>query len=406
LVVPALVVFLLALPVFYRLISGLDPTSTISDHAAHLRYTLALAKDGEAPPHPFFHYTVYLLSFGDRLNIQHLQRVAAVVLALALAFRAYLTAMLLAVDKSVTLPQIVGICLTLALVMPLPNWWSSPTKIAPLESAFFQLDMPSPVWWDLPSVRWGQISPNIWHNPTGIFAMPFCLLVFLAGLAALERPSLATMAFAGAAMVLSLLAKPNYVLAFGPCFTIAAVVIWNRAVDAGRLSVGAVVGQGLLALGPASLVLLRQFQTTFGEHPADVAGVRVAALAAWSVLMPPKYIPFAIVLSIAFPLTVAAFYWRSVFRDRCLALAWAVFAVAVVQFLLLAETGKRAEHGNFGWGAVLANQVLFVACCAFLLRQPTSNSRNVSFIVLGLHMLSGGFCLARCLFVPSMANAF
>jgi hypothetical protein len=406
LVVPAVAVFVLALPVFSRLISGADPTSTISDHSAHLNYTRKLIRNGEAPPHPLFHYMVALLALNDRDSLAHLQYVAAFVLALALAVRAYLTAMLLSAEKTATLRQVVGLCLALALVMPLPNWWSSPPKIAPLESAFFQLDMPAPIWWDLPSVRWGQLSPNIWHNPTGIFAMPFCLLVFLAGLAALERPSLTTMALAGAAMVLSLLAKPNYVLAFGPCFAIAAFAVWNRAIDAGRLSFGAVLGQALLALGPATLVLVRQFQSTFGEHPGEIAGVRIAALAGWSVLMKPQYIPYAILLSIAFPLTVAILYWRDVFRDRTTALAWAVFAVSVVQFLLLAETGKRAEHGNFGWGAVLANQVLFVACCDFLLRQPPSNSRNVAFIVFGFHLLSGCICLARCLFVPSMANAF
>ena len=406
LLVPAVVVFVLAVPVFFRLVNGTDPTSILSDHPAHLGYTQNLIRGGGAPPHPLFHYTVALLSFYDAGSLERLQNVAVFVLALALGVRAYLTAMLLTVAKNVTALKIVGLCVALALVMPLPNWWISPVKIDPRASAFFQLDMPASIWWELPSVRWGQTSPNIWHNPTGIFALPFCLLVVLAGLAALERPNAANMALVGGAMVLSLLAKPNYVLAFAPCFGLAAARAWFRGIRSGTLSLAAASGQALAAFGPAAVVLILQYRSAFGDSRSDDAGVTIAPLAAWGWLLAPKYIPFAILLSIAFPLTVTFLYWHEVIRDRCLVLAWAVFAVALGQFVLLAETGKRGEFGNFGWGAVLANQVLFVACCAFLLRQPASNSRNAAFIIFLFHLLSGCVCLARCLFVPSMASAF
>jgi hypothetical protein len=113
-----------------------------------------------------------------------------------------------------------------------------------------------------------------------------------------------------------------------------------------------------------------------------------------------------VLLGVVFPLVVTAFYPRQAVRDPGVALAWAVVAVAVAQYALLSETGGRAFHGNFGWGVVLADQVLFVACCGLVLRQPVGVLRDLAFLVLGLHAASGGLCLVRCLWSPDQASTF
>jgi hypothetical protein len=404
LLIPALLLFLLSQPLFARLVSAPDPGVPLSDHLYHVGLAAQLARENIAPRHPLFHYCVILLSFGDNPKVMF--GIASIVLALALAARAYLTAVLFTQGNTPSLVAICGLCLVLALVMPLPNWWVNPLSLVPRESAIFRTDMPSPGWWQLPSVYWGQVSPNVWHNPTGIMAMPFCLLLFLGGYRALETLRPAMLVAAGGVMVLTTLAKPIYVLAFAPCFGIAALAGYVRSLRAGQLTIRDVI-QGLAAaFGPVAVVLLIQYRRTFGEGRLEEIRVVFAPLAAWSQLTPVQYIPFAILLGIVFPLAVATLYRREVFRDGKLMLAWAVFAVAIAQYALLAETGPRAEHNHFGWGAILADQVLFVTCCDFLLRQPASNSRHAAFVVLGLHVLSGIIYLARCLFVPSLANVF
>jgi hypothetical protein len=413
---PALVVFFASLPVFSRLVGAADVKSPYSDHKAHLLLALRLAAGGadstrgpvrelkagqNLPPHPLFHLCLFALSAGN--NPEAFAGIAAVLLALAIAGRAYLTALRFTSDNAVSPLVAIGLCILLALATPLPNWWWTPRKLLLWTADRYLAEMPAFLW-DFPCLYLGQVSPNVWHNPTGIFAMPFALLVFVVGLHALETQRTGPMVALGAALVLSLLAKPNYVLAFAPCFAAAAGVGYFRAVRSGRLRLRDVLLQLLAAAGPPLAVLLYQFRSQYGTADAGQGRVIWSPFLAWSVFS--RNIPVSLLLSIAFPLTSTLLYARSAVRNPAVLLAWAAFAVAVAQYALLAESGDRVSHGNFGWGPVLANQVLFVACCDFLLRQPASGLRRIAFLVLGAHAACGSITLIRCLLIPSLANVF
>lgn len=378
LVLPALVVFLLALPVFARLCGAPDPAAADTDHPRHVTAALAIPSGGEIPPHPLFHFCLLVLSFGN--NPAAAPGMAAVLLALALGARAYLSALWLTSRGAPGLREVTLTCLALALVMPLPPWWK------------------------FPSVYLGQVSPNVWHNPTTVVAMPFALGLSLLGLRALEDPRLSVMGGVGGLMVLSILAKPNFVLAFAPCFALAALVALARAARGGRLSVFGALVRVAVAFGPPAGVLGYQFVTAFGGDSTAASRVAFEPFTAWALHSPN--IPASILLGVAFPVVVAALFPRQAVRDPGVLLAWAVLAVAVAQFALVAETGERSPYGNFGWGPVLASHVLFVACCALVLRQPDGTLRDIALLVLGLHVASGCVCLARCLWSPELASTF
>jgi hypothetical protein len=407
LVLPALIVFLVALPIFNRLIGGSSDKSDMVDFHAHIRIATGLRQGGEAPAYPLFHYSLALLASDNTYLTPG--RMAALLLALALAWRAYLSASLLTARNSLSLLTIIGSCLTLAVAMPLPNWWAAPMQIITEQSRDaigMQMlkQVPVPELWMVPMTYWGSVSPNVWHNPTVIFAMPFALLVFVVGVRALEKPSLAILSWLSASMVISLFAKPNYVLAFAPCFGVALLIRLRQEVMASRQTLASAMLQILAAALPPFLVLAWQFQSAYAGDMEERAGVIFAPLRAWRELTP--YVSASLLLSTLFPVSVLVIYRRAALRDIELALAWAVLAVAVAMFALLAETGRRATHGNFGWGANLANHILFVATCAFLFRQPRSISRAISFGILGLHVTSGLICLVRCLAIPSLASIF
>jgi hypothetical protein len=194
------------------------------------------------------------------------------------------------------------------------------------------------------------------------------------------------------------LAKPNYLLAFLPCFGPA---LWFRLVQqarAGGANLGAVLAGSLLAFGPIVAVLAAQFGSTYARASESDSGIVVLPLKVWSQYSPN--IPASILLGIAFPLTVSACYPRAVLRDRGVLLAWAVLGVAVLQFALLAESGPRLFVGNFGWGAHAADSVLFLACCGLLLRQRRDPRYWVSASVFALHVGAGVFYLGRFLSDP------
>ncbi len=373
---PGLVVFLLSLPVFARL-CGCDPHTPYTDYPGHFNFALRIGNGGEKLPHALFHYCLLALMGGP--NGFPVAKTAAVLLALMWGARAILTAFLLRGNATVSQMSLIVLSLALGVVMTLPNWWK------------------------FPSIYLGQLSPNVWHNPTTLFTIPLILLVFILGNRALESPSLLRVLLVGVAIALSILAKPNYAIAYMPCLALGLFIMFCTR-HYTSMNWSGLLLRLVLALAPGVLVLGGQFVSTFGKDTAEKSSVVFNPFTVWSLYSP--HILASILLSIAFPLFTAACYYRSVLKDRALVIAWATFTVATLQFALLAEKGPRFDHANFAWGGILANHVLFVACAAFLLRQPIGVKRHLAFGVLALHVATGLFCLARCVAHPDFAVRF
>jgi hypothetical protein len=378
--VPALIVFALSLPVCARLVFvDHGPSDETTDHKLHIGLALDILRNGTVPPHPLFHALLLALIGGD--NEAAAPGMTAVILAAALGVLAYLTAGTLALSRSLSWAMLTFLCLCLTVAMPLPNWW------------------------DWPNVCRGQVAANAWYNPTGIFAMPFALGLFLIGMRVLDGNGSGPYAATAVVMLLSLLAKPNYVLAFVPCFAVMLATILFRAVRDGRLSAGAAFWKGSLVFAPSSALLGWQYVTLYGG--ADPAGGRLlyVPLEVWKHFTKDHVAP-AIYLGIAFPAAVTLLYPLQANGDRGLALAWSVTAIGIIQFALFAESGNRIAHANLSWGMMLAAHVLFVVCCAFLLRQKGLVRKCLAFAVFGLHVASGSMCLFRSLLEPWNAIKF
>jgi hypothetical protein len=408
-VVAALAVFFFLVPVFSQLIGELyngnpdEAYSPHTDHNYHIDIAFNLAHKHIVPPRPFFHVAVVALSAGGKAIL--MPGTTVLVLALAGGARGYLVGLLLARRSRVSVFLTVLFALALVIVMPLPAWWNYVRDLYPKEFGHFHDHMPD--WlWNLPSVYPGQVTPNLWHSPTALFAMPFALLVFLAGLAVLERPGYKTVALLSVAMALSVLAKPNFVLAFAPCFGPVLLALMVREVRAGRLESG---NAALLVAGafvPVVLLFLQQFAAITNEMGAP-SKVLFDPLTIWK--KQSSNIPASVVLGIVFPLVATVLYWREVFRDPAVPLAWAMLVVTTIEYALIREDSPvagREWHGVFGFGMFPADQILFVVTCAFLLRQPASWRRGASFVAFGMHVLCGVLCLVRGLYVPQLAGLF
>jgi hypothetical protein len=134
-----------------------------------------------------------------------------------------------------------------------------------------------------------------------------------------------------------------------------------------------------LALGPPVLVLAAQYAWF-----ARDAGVVFAPLVVWRMFAQDRIL-LTVVLGIAFPLMVLVCYPRKVTADRSIMLAWVTLAIAIGTFACFSEAGARQTHGNFGWGLVYADHVLFVTSTTILLRQPIGFRRILCLVLFGLH---------------------
>jgi hypothetical protein len=350
---PAVMVFLLAMPLFNRLIET-------GDHDPHIRMALRIAEGRSVPPHPLFHGLLLVLV--GLHGTAAAPGAAALLLALAVGGRTWLTAKALEPEASPT--TVTALSLLLGLAMPLPNWWGASLAI-------------------------GQPSASVWHSPTFLLAAPLSLWLFLEGVRLLDELTTRQAAVVGVAMALSLLAKPNYVLAFAPCFGPAVLIAIGRAWRQGGTRILPAIGIPLVAFGPALVVMGWQALWLRGTHPVFLG----YNFAAWHLHSPN--IPASILLGVAFPLTVAACYFHRANADRTLTLAWTTLGLAVATFAMMMESG--AGDANWGWGKHLATAVLFVVSTTFLLRQPIDWRRWVCLAVLVAHATSGAIYLSNCL---------
>jgi hypothetical protein len=328
-------------------------------------------------PHPLFHQAVALpLAFSPGHSWDALRRSAAVVLALAVALR--------------------GLVTFRQLCPPVPPQEAAATTLA------LALAMALPKWWDFPSVYLGQVNPNVWHNPTAVFASPLALLTFLAAARYREAPAPGRALSVGAWSALCAVAKPNYLLAFLPCFGPVLLALLYRAVRRGSLSAAKAVWHLLAALGPPAVTLAWQYWVAFGREGR--AGITFDPLGVWSQFTP--FIATSALAGLAFPCVVVAFFGRHALADWRLLFAWAVLAVAIAQYALLAETGPRATDGNFYWAVVPATYVLFLESSRLTTVQPTGFRRRAAFLALALHAASGATHLVRSVAHPVHAVNF
>jgi hypothetical protein len=350
--VPALAVFAAVFPVLAGRIRSYD-------YFEHTVIAVKMIRGEGAPPHPFFHFVLLALIGGD--NTVAAPGVMATILAVALATRTWLTCGMSGYQRA-GIAWLTVLCLALTFAMPLPNWWGS-------------------------DIYRGQPSPNVWHNPTGIFALPFALALFLSGMKLVELPTLRQSAFTSGLMVLSLLAKPNYVLAFGPVLGIVLLSTFLRLRRDGTIATVTALSILVLTFIPSLAILVIQHFTLTQDHRIIYSPLEVWTMDRFS--KSKSNIPWAILLGTAFPLAVALCYPRQANSSSRLFICWSALAVAIGTFACFAETSKYRGHGNFGWGMTLADSVLFAVSLEFLLEQQGMIRRTLCLAVLGLHVVAG-----------------
>jgi hypothetical protein len=244
----------------------------------------------------------------------------------------------------------------------------------------------------------GQFPPNVWHNSTTVFLMPFALALFWCSLQFLRTAATRWLWLTAAALVANVLAKPSLVLAFVPVFPIAA---WARL----RHDPVA-LRRALLLVAGAVALLGAQYAYVYAADPvsehlyaADAPShVRVAPFDVWGALS--SNVPLSIAASLAFPLAALAAYGRSLARSDMVRYAGGLTIAAVALFALLEEAGPRKLHGNFAWQADVANYLLFLAVAVQVVRlwpvtrRPRPRDWLVALALLA-HVAAGAWFLYR-----------
>ena len=146
----------------------------------------------------------------------------------------------------------------------------------------------------------------------------------------------------------------------------------------------------LLILIPSTLILMYQWYFTFVNndlfsHPTKTI---ISPFFVWSFYSP--HIVLSLFLSIAFPVVILIFYLKKL--DSFLIYSWLTFFVALMMMIFLCEY-PHWKSGNYFWGAIAANYILFLFSMNCLLHQPVDWKFKVASAIFGLHFLSGVYYL-------------
>ncbi len=204
-------------------------------------------------------------------------------------------------------------------------------------------------------------SATIWHNATyiGMKLAGMCVMYFYYYYQENYQKHFSAADFIWFTVLLSFanLMKPSFILAFAPAM---AVMLLTDCVASKGKTFGRQVLFGIPVL--LSLVVLA-YQSTKLFMGNDSA-----------IVFAPAYIlrfhathPFAALLqSAAFPLLVLAANFRNLKTDRCFRVSWLIWLFGLLETLLLNETGRRQNDGNFTWGYSFCLFLVFVVClCCF-----------------------------------------
>ena len=344
----------------------------VHDFGAHIDSARELAETGEMLPHFGFHATVIMM---QALTPADWMAAAGIVTLGGVAACAVVVAWWLreALGTSARALLVASALVPAALFVVQPILPLDPTQ----------------------SDEWliGYFPPNQWHSPTTLFSKPFALLLLGLGPAVVwpshgTRADRTRMLTSAALVVVSVLVKPNFMMAFLPALSVLAVLHW-RHTDWRWLGLGFAT--------PTVAVLTWQYAVTFMGN-TDGASVILAPLHEIGLHSPTDLVTlgWCLVASVLFPLTAVACF-SSVRADRRVLLGWVTFVVGVAIGYLLAEGGLRAGSGNLLWSGQLAAFVLFVASAVAVLRDAATGGAGVSrfgrFAVCGIaflwHVTSG-----------------
>ena len=376
---------LAGVPLFYLGLHG----GIISDHDDHVRLAQRGIEYGAWPVHFLFPVLIYGLS-GFSHDAVSLARAALVLLAACIVAKTCLTYVLL-----------VRRCPRLPTATFEDSMGISHATLLVLVTAALLLSAPIVRPWRTGHVYLGQVSPNVWHNPTSLLCWPLVLLLFFSADDFLRSGRRRTMVAVASLSALSVLAKPNYFLAFAPIYALLGVL---------RFGVSRVWFVSQAALIPTVLLLCWQLVGSFDGADAMRPGKHIAwmPLVAWHEYS--SSIGLSLLFSLAFPLSYLIVFRRSLRNRGLILFAWGVMLSALVWTACFAEVndldGAVERDFNFSWGAHLSIFVLFLVTAMDL----TDNSAAMSpagedpsagrFVrlpwwLLGAHAASGVYWIVR-----------
>jgi len=298
-----------------------------SDTGLHLSYMMQYVEGKLFIPHPLWHLGTHYLS------------------------------LLLHVDYSVGASIFTALLITLyaAIIYKVaqsldeysdnePKWYLI-TMIALTIGPFFLVNYYSRIYM-------GPGSPSIWHNVTLITVQPLALLSVFYTIRFFLTNKSTYFVLAIAVTILSIFAKPNYIIVFLP--SIVVYLLLKRYFDKKRLIFVSV--SILLSVAALAYQFLNQYKGTGGMSTGG--SIIIDCFGVWSHYTPS--VTVSIMMALGLPFLISLFNYRSVKENEYIKFTWLLVIFSTILFACFAESGERYIDGNFSWSWMISLSLIYI----------------------------------------------
>ena len=221
----------------------------------------------------------------------------------------------------------------------------------------------------------GNTPPNIWHNSTTIFLMPFALLLFWQSYEQIKTPKTDRVVWISLLIIVNIIIKPSFFFVFLVCYPIFFIKQfgWTKLTFGNLIPL--LVGCFLLAIQYLGHYIWQIGSIQEGDH-----GVKISLFTVWSHYSPD--IPLSLLGSLLFPLLCIIFHYKTAVNDLLIKYACFQYLIAITIYALFMESGPRQYHGNFGWQCIVASYILYLSASILFIEKLGLNKNNNAFSIL------------------------
>jgi len=222
--------------------------------------------------------------------------------------------------------------------------WYLVTMIALTIGPFFVMSLN-------PHIYMGPGSPSVWHNVTLLTVQPFVLLSVFFTVKFFISDNLKYFALALLIAVLSIFAKPNFIIVFLP--SLVVYMLFKKFFNKRQLLF--VLIAILLSVAALAYQFMNQYENDSGSTGGSVI---FDFLGVWSLYTPS--VTVSILMALGLPILITIFNFQSVKKNEYIQFSWLLVLFSMILFSCFAEGGKRYAEGNFSWSWHLSLSLIYI----------------------------------------------
>ncbi|GEC79055.1 hypothetical protein [Flavobacterium aquatile] len=232
--------------------------------------------------------------------------------------------------------------------------------------------------------------PNVWHNSTTIFVMPFVLLLFWISNKQLDSPSKNNLYIICLLIILNALIKPSFLFVYLPIYPLLLLKTYTFFKKVFWINLIPIFIACLLIFGEYYLIYLGKNNTQESSVTVDFFYFYKNWSKGFNVILA---LFIALLSSLLFPI-ITIIKNKQLLHNKMIQFSALAVLLSIIISISVRETGVRENDGNFLWQTFMCVFLLFFSCLyqlMILINKSNNNWKKYlpELIIFGIHFISG-----------------